>query len=96
MTLRVASSEFSTKIGVRTENGAAAAEAVEAAGVAGAADAAADAADAVGAAEAGGGVDGLAGDAAVVGLQAPSDSASRLAEEERRQSRREIMRRGVG
>ncbi|MCK6402663.1 MAG: hypothetical protein L6Q74_12290 [Sphaerotilus natans subsp. sulfidivorans] len=73
---------------MRTENGAAAAEAVEAAGVAGAADAA-------GTAEAEG-VDGLAGDAAVVGLQAPSDSASRLAEEERRQSRREIMRRGVG
>ena len=73
---------------MRTENGAAAAEAVEAAGVAGAADA-------VGTAEAEG-VDGLAGDAAVVGLQAPSDSASRLAEEERRQSRREIMRRGVG
>ncbi|GIX53747.1 hypothetical protein CQA4T8M7_30030 [Sphaerotilus natans] len=95
MTLRVASSEFSTKIGVRTENGAAAAEAVEAAGVAGVADAAADAADAAGTAEAEG-VDGLAGDAAVVGLQAPSDSASRLAEEERRQSRREIMRRGVG
>jgi hypothetical protein len=87
MTLIVASSEFSTKIGARTENGA------EAAGTAaeGAAEGAAEAGK-VGAEPAG----GLAGEAAVVGLQAPSDSASRLAEEERRQSRREIMRRWVG